>query len=157
MSVKRLAEISLGAAILFCGADLNLAHAKPFMIVGNDEKVWWDDDGKTLLSAPGKDTVLIVDLANPESPEIVATLPLENSIVGPPVNLDIDPSGSIALVAIRFARKNHNCSNRGDVVVTTEEEKTIWDGRTGRLSAPRRSPPKSHAAAVVGVSCLDAT
>ena len=85
MSVKRLAEISLGAAILFCGADLNLAHAKPFMIVGNDEKVWWDDDGKTLLSAPGKDTVLIVDLANPESPKIVATLPLENSIVGPPV------------------------------------------------------------------------
>ena len=68
MSVKRLAEISLGAAILFCGAGLNLAHAKPFMIVGNDEKVWWDDDGKTLLSAPGKDTVMIVDLANPEAP-----------------------------------------------------------------------------------------
>jgi DNA-binding beta-propeller fold protein YncE len=69
------------------------------MIVGNDEKVWWDDDGKTVLSAPGKDSVLIVDLANPEDPKIVANLPLKNSIVGPPVNLDIDPSGSIALVA----------------------------------------------------------
>src|SRR5438105_1556922 len=99
MPVNRVTGISLGAAILLCGVGLNLAHAKPFMIVGNDEKVWWDDDGKTILSAPGKDSVLIVDLANPEDPKIVASLPLKNSIVGPPVNLDIDPSGSIALVA----------------------------------------------------------
>ena len=48
---------------------------------------------KPVLSAPGKDSVLIVDLANPEDPKIVANLPLKNSIVGPPVNLDIDPSG----------------------------------------------------------------
>ena len=85
--------------MLLCGASPDLGFAKPFMIVGNDEKVWWDDDGKTVLSAPGKDSVLIVDLANPEDPKIVASLPLKNSIVGPPVNLDIDPSGSIALVA----------------------------------------------------------
>jgi DNA-binding beta-propeller fold protein YncE len=91
--------ISLGAAILPCSSNLNPALAKPFMIVGNDEKVSWDDDGKVVLSAAGKDSVLIVDLANPESPKIVATLPLKNSIVGPPVNLDIDPTGSIALVA----------------------------------------------------------
>jgi len=99
MPVNRAVGLSLGAAILLCSSSLNLAYAKPFMIVGNDEKVWWDDDGKTVLSAPGKDTVLIVDLANPESPQIVATLPLKNSIVGPPVNLDIDPTGSVALVA----------------------------------------------------------
>jgi DNA-binding beta-propeller fold protein YncE len=91
--------LSFAAAIVLCSSSLNLAYAKPFMIVGNDEKVWWDDDGKTILSAPGKDTVLIVDLANPESPKIVATLPLKNSIVGPPVNVDIDPTGSVALVA----------------------------------------------------------
>jgi WD40 repeat protein len=98
MPVNRAAGLSLGAAILLC-ASLNLAYAKPFMIVGNDEKVWWDDDGKTVLSPSGKDSVLIVDLANPEDPKIVATLPLKNSIVGPPVNIDIDPTGSVALVA----------------------------------------------------------
>ena len=76
-----------------------LPDAKPFMIVGIDEKILWDDDGKPILAAPGKDQVLIVDLANPESPKIVASLPLKNSVVGPPVNLDIDPSGSVALVA----------------------------------------------------------
>jgi len=91
--------LSLGAAILLCSSSFNLAHAAPFMIVGIDEKVTWDDEGKTILALPGKDSVLIVDLADPESPKIVATLPLANSVVGPPVNLDIDPSGSVALVA----------------------------------------------------------
>jgi DNA-binding beta-propeller fold protein YncE len=99
MSVNRSVGLCLGAAILLCSSSLNLATAKPFMIVGNDEKLLWDDDGKPVLSAPGRDSVLIVDLANPEDPKIVANLPLKNSIVGPPVNLDIDPSGSIALVA----------------------------------------------------------
>src|SRR5947208_13025275 len=99
MSVHRAVGLCLGAAILLCNASVNLANAKPFMIVGIDEKLLWDDDGKPLLSAPGKDQVLLIDLANPESPKIVATLPLKNSIVGPPVNLDIDPTGSVALVA----------------------------------------------------------
>jgi DNA-binding beta-propeller fold protein YncE len=69
------------------------------MIVGLDEKIVWDDDGKPVLSPDGKDQVLIVDLANPESPNIVASLPLKNSVVGPPVNVDIDPTGAVALVA----------------------------------------------------------
>jgi DNA-binding beta-propeller fold protein YncE len=69
------------------------------MIVGLDEKLLWDDDGKPILAAPGKDQVLIVDVADPESPKIVATLPLKNSVVGPPVNVAIDPSGTVALAA----------------------------------------------------------
>jgi DNA-binding beta-propeller fold protein YncE len=92
--------LSITAALLLCGASLlNPASAKPFMIVGLDEKITWDDDGKPILAASGKDQVLIVDLADPESPKIVASLPLKNSIVGPPVNLDIDPTGTVALVA----------------------------------------------------------
>jgi DNA-binding beta-propeller fold protein YncE len=85
--------------MLLCSSCLHVAQAKPFMIVGLDEKTWWDDDGKTILSAAGKDQVLIVDLADPENPGIVASLPLKNSVVGPPVNIDIDPTGSVALVA----------------------------------------------------------
>jgi DNA-binding beta-propeller fold protein YncE len=69
------------------------------MIVGLDEKLLWDDDGKPILSAPGKDQVLIVDVADPESPKIVGSLPLKNSVVGPPVNVAIDPSGTVALAA----------------------------------------------------------
>jgi DNA-binding beta-propeller fold protein YncE len=98
MSAFRTVGFALATTML-CGAAITCAQAKPFMIVGIDEKVTWDNDGKTILAAPGKDSVLIVDLANPEQPKIVATLPLENSVVGPPVNVDIDPSGSVALVA----------------------------------------------------------
>lgn len=79
------------------------AQAKPFMIVGNDEKVVWDDEGKLVVSPAGRDNVLIVDLADPEDPKIVANLPLKNSIVGPPVNVAIDPTGSVALVADSMA------------------------------------------------------
>ena len=48
MPVNRAVGLSLGAAILLCSSGLDLAYAKPFMIVGTDEKVWWDDDGKAV-------------------------------------------------------------------------------------------------------------
>ncbi len=95
------ARTGVVAFSLAFGLALNLGavRAAPFMIVGNDEKLIWDGQGKPILSPPGKDSVLIVDLADPLNPKIVANLPLENSVVGPPVNLDIAPDGSIALVA----------------------------------------------------------
>jgi DNA-binding beta-propeller fold protein YncE len=100
MPSNRFVRVSLSAALLLCGTSLlSSALAKPFMIVGLDEKTVWDDDGKPILALPGKDQVLIVDLANPENPKIAASLPLKNSVVGPPVNVDIDPTGSVALVA----------------------------------------------------------
>jgi DNA-binding beta-propeller fold protein YncE len=99
MPASRTFLISMGAAMLLASSSLTLARAKPFMIVGLDEKTLWDADGKPILAADGKDSVLILDLANPESPKTVASLPLKNSVVGPPVNVDIDPTGSIALVA----------------------------------------------------------
>ncbi|HET7884281.1 MAG TPA: hypothetical protein VFL55_25565 [Acetobacteraceae bacterium] len=75
------------------------AGAAPYMIVGNDEKPGTDAQGKPVVNPTGNDTVVIFDLANPEEPKPVATLKLENSIVGPPTNLDIAPDNSIALVA----------------------------------------------------------
>lgn len=84
----------------FLGASaLNAASAKPFLLVDNDEKLLRDADGKGVLSPADKDSVLIADLANPEGMKILATLPLKNSVVGHPVNVDIDPTGSVALVA----------------------------------------------------------
>jgi DNA-binding beta-propeller fold protein YncE len=87
------------AAVLVAATGFGLAQAAPLMIVGNDEKLLWNDNGQVVLSPAGKDSVLIVDLANPESPKIIANLPLKNSVSGPPVNLAIDPTGSVALVA----------------------------------------------------------
>jgi len=86
-------------ALLSGLAVTTVTRAAPFMIVGDDEKVGTDAQGKPMVNPTGNDAVLIVDLAKPEDPKIVASLPLENSIVGPPVNLDISPNGAIALVA----------------------------------------------------------
>ena len=90
---------SFGGATFLAIASLNSVQAAPLLIVGNDEKLLWDDQGKPIVSPAGKDSVVILDVADPESPKIVANLPLKNSVVGPPVNLAIDPTNSIALVA----------------------------------------------------------
>jgi len=70
------------------------------LITGNDEKVSFDETaGKTITHPAGKDTVSIIDIADPVKPRIVANLPLMNSITGPPVNLAITPDQHLALVA----------------------------------------------------------
>jgi DNA-binding beta-propeller fold protein YncE len=69
------------------------------LITGNDEKVSFDETGKTVTHPPGKDTVSIIDIRDPTKPRIVANLPLMNSITGPPVNLAITPDQHLALVA----------------------------------------------------------
>src|SRR6185312_11224188 len=63
------------------------------------EKLLWDDQGKAVVHPAGKDSVVILDLADPEAPKTIATLPLKNSVIGPPTNVAIDPTNSIALVA----------------------------------------------------------
>src|SRR5271165_2606491 len=69
------------------------------LIVGNDEKQGWDENAKPIFKEPGHDTLSVIDISKPEAPRIAATIPLINSVVGPPTNLAIDPSGEIALVA----------------------------------------------------------
>ena len=74
------------------------------LIVGNDEKNGVDQNFKPVIRPPGHDTLSVIDLANPAAPKITASIPLINSVVGPPVNLAIAPSGDIALVANSLSR-----------------------------------------------------
>jgi len=69
------------------------------LISGNDEKQTWDEAGKAVLSAPGKDSLSIIDIRDRAHPRVVASLSLMNSVVGPPTNLAITPDGKLALVA----------------------------------------------------------
>src|SRR5438445_67901 len=73
------------------------------VLVGNDEKVTWDDAGKPVFLPPGKDTVSVVDISNREAPRILVSLPLMNSVLGPPTNLQMTPDGKLALVANSMA------------------------------------------------------
>jgi hypothetical protein len=69
------------------------------LIVGNDEKNGVDRNFKPIIREPGHDTLSVIDISNPGAPRITATIPLINSVVGPPTNLAIVPPGDLALVA----------------------------------------------------------
>jgi DNA-binding beta-propeller fold protein YncE len=118
------------ASLALFAATAIAARATPYMIVGNDEKPGTDAQGKPMVNPTGNDTVVIFDLASPEDPKLVASLKLENSIVGPPVNLAISPDGSIALVA--------------DSMTVTEENGTRKMVPTDKLWVidMKASPPK---------------
>jgi DNA-binding beta-propeller fold protein YncE len=88
------------AALTACAGMSPSPGKRELMVVGNDEKVIWDESGKVVFRAPGKDTVSIVDIGtDPLAPKIIANLPLMNSIFGPPTNLAITPDEGLALVA----------------------------------------------------------
>jgi DNA-binding beta-propeller fold protein YncE len=94
---SRLLALAAAAGALLMPSDATLAQ---LLITGNDEKVSFDENtGKTITHPPGKDTVSIVDIADPAKPKIVVNLPLMNTITGPPVNLAITPDQHLALVA----------------------------------------------------------
>ena len=89
------------AGLAACAGPDPMSQRKPeFMVIGIDNKATWGEDGKLQLLPPGKDAVTIVDIGtDPANPRIVASLPLMNSIFGPPTNLGITPNGQLALVA----------------------------------------------------------
>jgi len=109
---RLLAAATLAAVMGFAAT----AQAQ-YLIVGNDEKVAFND-GKPVLSPPGKDTVSIIDIDDRAKPRIVVNLPLENSVFGPPTNLAITPDGKLALVA-----------NSVDVVKDGDTFKSVPDNK----------------------------
>ena len=87
------------AALTACSTMSSAPGKRELMIVGIDQKVGVDN-GNFAFSAPGNDLVSIIDIGtDPLAPKIIASLPLMNSIFGPPTNLAITPDGGLALVA----------------------------------------------------------
>jgi len=90
------------AAVVVVGAlivTISTSALAQTLIVGNDEKQSVDQSAKPIVNEPGHDTLSVIDISKPEAPRIAATIPLINSVVGPPVNLAIHPSGEFAFVA----------------------------------------------------------
>lgn len=68
------------------------------ILIGIDSKVSYTAAGQTFVQ-PGADAVLVMDVSNPARPRIRASLPLANSLLGPPTNLQITPNGRLGLIA----------------------------------------------------------
>ena len=94
----RLLRLGGAVAALLAASAFDTTARAQVMIIGNDQKPKFDD-GKVVMQPPGKDTLSIVDITQAAAPKIVATIPLDNTIVGPPTNLAITPKGDVALVA----------------------------------------------------------
>ena len=115
------------------------AGKRELMIVGNDEKQSWDDAGKAVIGEPGHDSVSIIDIGtDPLAPKILVSLPLDNTIVGPPTNLAITPDESIALVA-----------NSMNVVTDKGVRKLVPDNRLWVIDLTT-TPPKLIDTVTVG-------
>jgi DNA-binding beta-propeller fold protein YncE len=75
------------------------AHASTNdILIGLDGKISYGPDGQ-MNGPPGSDAVLVMDVSNPAKPKLRASLPLINSLLGPPTNLQITPDGKLGLVA----------------------------------------------------------
>lgn len=96
--ISRFARSS-GIAFALCSAAYVSPVLAQHIVVGIDNKVFWDADGKPLFTAPDKDAVVVLDISDRMNPKLVTSLPLVNSVFGPPVNLAITPDENLALVA----------------------------------------------------------
>ena len=96
--MRSLSFAGCAAIAIIVGGILSPACGQ-VLIVGNDEKQGWDENAKPILREPGKDTLSVLDISKPDAPQITATIPLINSVVGPPTNLAVTPAGDIAFVA----------------------------------------------------------
>jgi len=101
---KRGLTLLAGLALSACATTASMVPGPQYMIVGVDQKVTWDDTGKVVFLPPGKDVVSVVDISTREAPRIVASLPLMNSVFGPPTNLAITPDERVAIVAPNAGR-----------------------------------------------------
>jgi DNA-binding beta-propeller fold protein YncE len=88
----------LEAAALAAAVGLATSAQAQIILSGNDEKSSFNDAGQLVPGAPGKDNVSIIDISNRANPRIVATLPLINTIIGPPTNLAVTPDQKLAIV-----------------------------------------------------------
>ncbi len=90
-------------AALFCLPALLTATGPLYagandILIGLDEKVSAGPNGQ-VNGPPGKDELVIMDVTKPAKPVLRARLPLMNSLLGPPTNLQITPDGRLGLIA----------------------------------------------------------
>ena len=96
----KIRALLLPLALLPTALPATGAQANPNdIIIGIDAKAVWGPEGIPVNGPPGHDALAVMDVTDPLHPTIRATLPVENSVFGPPTNLQITPNGRLALLA----------------------------------------------------------
>jgi DNA-binding beta-propeller fold protein YncE len=87
------------------------------VLIGLDEKTFFEAEGPR-FGPGGKDSLLVLDVTDPARPRVRASLPLANSVLGPPTNLQITPDGRLGLLASSVVT-----SQSGDKWTTAPDDK----------------------------------
>lgn len=88
----RIALVPIASLLIALAASPAPPVHADLMIVGIDEKVTFDAEGDRAFVAPGKDSIVVVDIANREAPRIVATFPLMITDTGKKLTLPGQPA-----------------------------------------------------------------
>jgi DNA-binding beta-propeller fold protein YncE len=97
MRTKAL-PLLLVSALLMGASAARAAQAPAFMLVGLDGKTFFDPAGGR--NGPnGADAIAFIDVRDEAHPQVATTMLLDNSVYGPPTNLQITPDGRLGLVA----------------------------------------------------------
>lgn len=88
----------LASCLLATLSPVRAQKAPAFILVGLDNKTFYTPEG-VRNGANGGDALAIVDVGDEAHPHVVDTLPLDNSVIGPPTNLQITPDGRLGLLA----------------------------------------------------------
>lgn len=105
------------ASAIVLAAGVGSRAATTDILIGLDEKVTFAPEGQR-NGPPGKDAVAVLDVSDPAHPRIRASLPLTNSVLGPPTNVQITPDGRIGLVA-----NSVNTVKSGDAWIGVPDDK----------------------------------
>jgi DNA-binding beta-propeller fold protein YncE len=99
-AVATLALTLAAADIMIAAATKAYAAqtAPEILAVGIDRKFDYVNGQRVTLEG-GHDEIIFYELTDPAKPVRIGSLPLENSIVGPPTNIAITPDQQLALVA----------------------------------------------------------
>ncbi len=94
----RAAGLALLAAMLLGAGAPRAAQAPAFILVGLDGKTFFEPGGDR--NGPnGSDALAFIDVSDEAHPQVATTMLLDNSVYGPPTNLQITPDGRLGLVA----------------------------------------------------------
>ncbi|WP_367111650.1 lactonase family protein [uncultured Psychrobacter sp.] len=156
MNTKALIPSILSLGLLFQLGGIRTSNAE--VIVAATDNSVLIQDGEVIVDANGKRGLSVIDLSGPE-PVLKASIPLANSLFGPPVNVGITPDERLALIAEAMRpgkgekRTELVPSNLVHVVnLTTNPPREIAQITVGRQPSGLSIHPKGHMALVANTA-----
>ncbi|MFT4928761.1 MAG: DNA-binding beta-propeller fold protein YncE [Phenylobacterium sp.] len=99
-SIQKKLIFTIGAVLGSLLPITSALAADQIMAVGIDRKFSYNlQTSKYTGHASGHDEVQFYNLSKPGNPRLIGSVPVENSVVGPPTNIAITPDQTIALIA----------------------------------------------------------